>query len=204
MAFGNKRFSAGTIWLPTGNGDTTNISPTDFGSPFLPVTTVGMGGQPGGLGLQHQGGWANRVYQRVQLDSGVTSATSAGLVAANQIAYWKDKTQYLVTNDVNQVNAPRGQVLTNNAFRNFVAGIFRTAVTSGYACDVLQYGVSIPVKTTGSPALGDKIVSDVSTTAAQGVTVTAGTAPGVAVIGTAVGPAVANVTPVDVDIQGIE
>jgi hypothetical protein len=209
MAFGNKRFSAGTVWLPTGNGDTTNISPTDFGQPLNPPgnvpVNVGMGGQPGGLGLQHQGAWANRVYQRVQLDSGATAATGVGLVAANQLAYWKDKFHYIVTNDVNQVNAANGQqALTNSAFRNFVAGVFRNPVTPGYFCDVLQMGLSIGVKTTGAPAIGDQLVSDVSLTAAQAATVTAGTPAGVHVVGTVSGLTVNNVTPTDLEIQGIE
>ena len=201
MALANRQ-SAGTIWLPTGNPDTTNISPTDFGTN---VTAVGMGGQPGGLGIRFEAGFPDRAYQRVQLDSGVTSATSAGVVAANQLAYWKDKSKYIVTNDVNQVNANNNQqALTNNGFRNFVAGIFRNAATSGNYIDILQRGRSISVKTTGSPAVGDFLVSDTSTSAAQAATVTAGTAPTCKTIGVVVGPAVSNVTPCDVDIPEVQ
>jgi len=187
------RQSAGTIWLPTGNPDTTNISPTDF---------LGMGGQPGQLGTRFQATPANRAYQRVKLDSGATAATSVGVVAANELAYWKDKANYLVTNDVAQAQGGAGA--SNSAFRNFVAGIFRTAVTAGNYCDVLQAGLAISVKTTGSPAVGDTLVSDTSTSAAQAAAVTAGTAPTCLKIGIATGPAVANVTPCDVDIPVVQ
>jgi hypothetical protein len=202
MAYANRQ-SAGTIWLPTGNPDTTNITPTDFG--VQPPTQVGMGGQPGGLGIRFEAGFANRAYQRVQLDSGCTAAAPSGLVAANQLAYWKDKTQYLVTNDAAQANAARAQALTNSGFRNFVAGIFRSAITPGNFCDILQRGVSISVKTTGATAIGDTLVGDTSTTAAQAVAVTAGTAPTTRVtIGTVGAATVSNVTPTDVDIPEVQ
>lgn len=194
MALAN-RHSAGTVWLPTGNPDTTNITSTDF---------LSLGGQPGSLGIQFDGGVPNRSYQRVQLDSGATSATAIGVVAANQLAYWKDKTNYIVTNDVNQAIGAPSVAETNNNFRNYVAGIFRTAVTAGNYCDVLQRGLSISVKTTGSPAIGDKLVSDTSTSTARAAVVTPGTAPTVQIIGTARGPAVANVTPCDVDVINIQ
>lgn len=194
MADANRQ-SAGTVWLPTGNPDTTNISSTDFNS---------LGGQPGSLGIKFEATPPDRAYQRVQLDSGATSATSVGVVAANQLAYWKDKSKYIVTNDVNQANAVNNQALTNNGFRNFVAGIFRSAVTAGNFCDILQRGRNISVKTTGSPAAGDFLVSDTSTSAAQAATVTAGTAPTCKTIGVVTGPAVANVTPCDVDIPEVQ
>jgi len=202
MADANRQ-SPGTIWLPTGNPDTTNIAPADFG--IGSTTTVGMGGQPGGLGIRFEATPPDRAYQRVRLDSGVTSSSSAGLVAANQLAYWKDKANYLVTNDVNQVNAPYGQALTNSGFRNFVAGIFRSStLTSGNFIDILQRGRAINVKTTGSPAIGDFLVSDTSTTTAQAATVTAGTAPTCKTIGVVSGTTVANVTPCDVDITEVQ
>jgi hypothetical protein len=202
MADANRQ-SAGTIWLPTGNPDTTNITPANWG----PTTTnVTMGGQPGSLGIKFEASPPDRAYQRVQLDSGATASSPAGVVAANQLAYWKDKSQYIVTNDINQANAVNmaGVAWTNSGFRNFVAGIFRSAVTAGNYCDILQRGRSISVKTTGSPAPGDFLVSDTSTTAAQAATVTAGTAPTCKTLGVVVGAAVANVTPCDVDIPEVQ
>lgn len=200
MAFANRQ-SAGTIWLPTGNPDTTNITPTDFGLPPN-ATSVGMGGQPGSLGTRFEAINAGNAYQRVKLDSGATASTSVGVVAANELAYWKDKANYIVTNDVAQVNG--GNALTNSGFRNFVAGIFRSAVTAGNFCDILQRGRAIGVKTTGSPAVGDFLVSDTSTSTAQAATVTAGTAPTAKTIGVVSGATVANVTPCDVDIPEVQ
>lgn len=192
MADANRQ-SAGTIWLPTGNPDTTNITPTDFNS---------MGGQPGSLGIRFEASPPDRAYQRVQLDSGAVSASPSGVVAANQLAYWKDKSKYIVTNDSAQ--AMGGAGAANSAFRNFIAGIFRSAVTGGNYCDVLQAGLNISVKTTGSPAVGDNLVGDTSTTAAQAATVAAGTAITVMSIGKARGAAVANVTACDVDIPVVQ
>lgn len=192
MAFAN-RHSAGSIWLPTKNPDTTNISSADFNS---------LGGQPGSLGATFEAANPQNTYQRVQLDSGATSAAPSGAVAANQLAYWKDKGSYLVTNDVRFADG--GTALTNSGFRNFVAGIFRLAATAGNYIDVLQRGHDIGVKTTGSPAVGDFLVSDTSTTAAQAATVTAGTAPTCLKIGIVSGATVANVTPCDVDIPNAQ
>lgn len=202
MALGNRQ-SAGTIWLPTGNPDTTNITPTDFGTN---VTSANMGGQPGSLGIRFEAAVPTRAYQRVKLDSGATASTSVGVVAANQLAYWKDKSQYIVTNDVTQANAAnmQGVSMSNSGFRNFIAGVFRSAVTAGNYCDILQRGQSISVKTTGSPSIGDTLVSDTSTSTAQAATVTAGTAPTCKPIGIVSGTTVANVTPCDVDIPEVQ
>ena len=202
MADANRQ-SAGTIWLPTGNPDTTNIAPGDWGPT---TTTVGMGGQSGSLGIRFEASPPDRAYQRVQLDSGATASTSVGVVAANQLAYWKDKSQYIVTNDIAQANAANlpGTAMANSGFRNFVAGIFRSAVTAGRYIDILQRGRSISVKTTGTVNPGDTVVSDTSTSAAQGVAVTAGTAPTCKVVGIASGLTVANVTPTDVDIPEVQ
>src|SRR5262245_57906508 len=194
MAFAN-RHSAGTIWLPTGTPDTTNITQADFG---IATNTVGMGVQPGSIGITFEGGSPDRTYQRVQHDSGATASSPSGVVAANQIAYWKDKTRYIVTNDSAQ--AIGGAGAANSAFRNFIAGIYRTAVTAGNYCDILQRGTNINVKTTGTAAIGDTLVGDTSTTAAQAAVVTAGTQWTVQKIGNARSATVANVTPTDVDI----
>ncbi len=127
------------------------------------------------------------------------------MVAANQLAYWKDKSKYLVTNDAAQANAAVGLATANSGFRNFVAGIFRSAVTASNYCDILQRGRAISVKTTGAPVAGDFIIGDTSQTAAQGIPTIAGATQLACVrIGVAAGPAVANVTPVDVDIPEVQ
>lgn len=112
------------VYVPTHNPDTWQAAALYAG---------------GELGLAYDAN--DRAYQRVQVDSGATAANPVGVVAANQLAFWKDKDRYLVTNDDRQ--AIGGSIV--NAFRNQVAGIFRRAVTAGYFCDILQRGDNIPV-----------------------------------------------------------
>jgi len=87
----------------------------------------------------------DKTYQIVKCDSGATASTSAGAVAANDLAFWKDKDKYLVTNDAAQAIGAG----TANAYRNQVAGVFRVAATAGYHVAVLQRGDNIPVNATG-------------------------------------------------------
>lgn len=186
MAFGN-RHSAGTVWLPTGNPDTTNITPTDFNS---------MGGQPGGLGLAFEANNPARSYQRVKLDSGATAATPVGVVAANQLAYWKDKDQYLVTNDS---RFAMNSVAT--AYTNYVAGIFRVAGTAGNFIDVLQHGRSIPVADGANTfAAGEPVIAEATTNAAAADRVAVGTAAPSQQLGVARGAASGGNVNVDIDI----
>lgn len=141
-------------------------------------------------------------YQRVQLDSGATASNAVGVVAAGQLAYWKDKSNYLVTNDVRQAV---GFASANTAYRNQVAGVFRVAATAGYYCDVQQKGPSAAVKiASGSPAIGDQIVSDNTASTSQGVVVAAGTAVTVLGVGiaNAAGTSVTSIG-VDLNIPGI-
>ena len=102
-----------TLYVPTGDPDTWSSSTLQ---------------RPGELGKRHDD--SDRTYQRVQLDSGCTSDNSVGVVAANQLAYWKNKQLYLVTNDLKQAEGA-----ASSAQAQFAAGIFRSAVTAGYYCD---------------------------------------------------------------------
>lgn len=192
MALGN-RHSAGTIWLPTGNPDTTNITPTDFNS---------LGGQPGGLGLVFEAGNPARRYQRVQLDSGATSATPTGAVAANQLMYWKDKSSYLVTNDS---RFAMGGAAAASVFRNFGAGVLRLAATAGNYIDILQGGQSIPCKDGGNTfAAGEQVIPENDTTAAAFDRVAIGTAATNQILGIARGVASGGNVNVDIDIPGAQ
>ena len=179
-----------TIWLPTGNPDTTSITPADFSA---------LGGQPGQLGMEFD--YNNRKYQRVQLDSGVTAATPIGVAAANQLAYWKAKAGgpgagYIVTNNRQQaLGFPGG----NDGYRNQVAGIIRFAALGGNYIDVLKSGDSIPVASDGNGADGGVAVAEAGANA-RVTAVTAGTAPTCITVGVIRGAAVANVINVDVDI----
>ncbi len=105
-----------------------------------------------------------------------------------------------------QANAAnmQGVAMANSGFRNFVAGIFRSAVTAGRYVDILQRGQKINVKTTSTVNAGDTVVGDTSTTAAQAVAVTAGTAPTCKVIGVCSVAAANNIAQVDVDIPEVQ
>lgn len=114
----------------------------------------------------------DKAYQKVTLDSGATSATPTGAVAANQLAYWKDRSNYVVTND------SRFALFANTAlsFRNNVAGLFRSAVPAGANCFVLQRGRNVSVKEVGSATPGMQLVASTSTTAADALGVAINTA----------------------------
>lgn len=118
----------------------------------------------------------HKEYQLVQLDSGATASTTLGVVAANQLAFWKDRTKYIVTNDTAQAIGANAVGATNSGFRNEVAGVFRVAATAGNYCFVLRKGESVSVKAaTATYVPGDSIVANTGT-AADCTAVAAGTA----------------------------
>lgn len=173
------------VYLSTGNPDTTNdatlYAPGELGACF-----------------DYPPGTNQRTYQRVQLDSGATAANTVGVVAANQIAFWKSKSAKIVTNDFRQaIDAS----VANGAMNN-VAGVFRTAVTAGYYCDVLKTGNSISVTSDGSGTAGSIAVADTTANTARIVGVTVGTAPGYQQLGV-IRTAGATAT-VDVDIANLD
>lgn len=180
-----------TIWLPTGNPDTTNITIADWDS---------VAGQRGQLGMVHEND--SNTYQRVKLDSGATSATPTGVVAANQLAFWRyqgDSTvqPYTVTNDrrfaMNLTEA-------TGAYANFVAGIFRMAVTAGRYCDILVKGPNIPVADGGNTfAAGELIFAELDSAAAVN-RVAVGTYPSYLALGRARGAASGGNVNCDIDI----
>ncbi len=154
--------------------------------------------KPGELGARAD--INNTEWQLVQLDSGATASAPAGVVAVGQAAYWKDKSKYLVTNDMTQaVGAAAGA-------RNEVAGVFQVAVTAGNYCYVQQKGRSLnAVKTkSGSPNIGDWLVADNTASTAQFDVVAIATAPTVRSYGVyaAAGSSSTTAT-VDLDIPGI-
>lgn len=138
-----------TAYVVTGNPDTLNITSADWDLQ-----------NPGQLGMAFDAN--DRAYQFVQVDSGCTAATAVGVVAANEIAFWKDKDQYLVTND--RAQAIGGSVA--NAYRNQVAGIFRNAVTAGRYTAILQRGDNIPVREVNSAGgIGQHLIAEAAATA---------------------------------------
>jgi hypothetical protein len=124
-------------FMPQGTPDKTN-SPTPFYA-------------PGEIGCAFNDQNLGGSYLRVLLDSGATSATSVGAVAAYQVAYWKDQKNAIVTNDKNQCDVgPTGAI-------NRVAGIFQLAVSTApgvtgtdgnptqYVCDLVIQKRAYPV-----------------------------------------------------------
>lgn len=164
-----------------------------------------IGLHPGDLGqraILTEVGTGTKEYQKVQLDSGATSATPAGALVAGTLTYWKDKSKYLVTNDSRM--AIGGQ--TTHGWRNEVAGVItRVAPTAGNQTWVQQKGNYPTLKiASGAPNQGDQVVSDTSATAAQGLLVAANTAPLVQSLGKAAATSGAVVSlSVDLDIPGI-
>jgi hypothetical protein len=150
---------------------------------------------PGDLGTAYD--YNDKTYQRVVCDSGATSATPTGLVAANQLAFWKDRANYVVTNDSRMA-------LFNNvadSFRNNVAGVFRSAVPPGASCFVLIRGRNIPVKASAGTA-GQLMTANTGTAAdASGTAI--GTAPQYEVLGVAIGSVASGNVATDFDIPNI-
>jgi hypothetical protein len=123
----------------------------------------------GALGQRNTG--EAKDYQLVKLDSGATASADTGVVAAGDLAFWKDKAPYLVTNDIAQALGPADA--TNDNKRNAVAGVFLNAVTAANYCWIQQGGrANVLAASGGTYAVGniaiaaDSTVSDVTTIAA--------------------------------------
>lgn len=136
-------------------------------------------------------------YLTVQLDSGATAANPVGVVAANQVAYFRDRLNGLVTNDARV--AEMGI--------DGVAGIFPYAATAGNVT-AIRTGRSraTSVKVDGSTfAAGDNVISDSAANGPQGTRIAAGTAAAQGrFIGKARGAAVANVLSVDLQLPDFD
>jgi hypothetical protein len=146
---------------------------------------------PGEIGLAYNDQSTGRGYVRVKLDSGATSATPTGAPLIGQLAYWKDRTNAIVTNDSRMSDV--GPV----GFVNRVAGVFSVVPTTApgvngadgqplqYVTDLIIQGLNVPTATTGTPVLGSLATADTTTTTARALTTaTAVTAPVSQVVGT--------------------
>ena len=176
-------------------------------------TTSGIGihvGELGGRVELTQTGAGTKEYQKVQLDSGATAAADVA-PAIGQLVYWKNKSQYLVTNSKLQAlghnsSTAGGQSYnqTTDAYRNEVAGVLTVAATPGNYTWIQQKGNNTNVLiTSGSPLPGDNLIA--TTTSGTGVlSAAAATAPVVPILGKFTTPQT-SVTAgfVDLDIPGI-
>lgn len=153
-------------WVPNGNPNTWHGN------------TEGLNGSglkaPGELGAVLP--WDGDQYQLVKMDSGATSATATGVPAAGQLAFWKDRNNYLVTNDsrfADSAHVPANQFPRDH--RNSVAGVVEMAVLGNEFFFVHQKGLS-NVKTGTSPNPGD-VLSAATGTGADCTSTASGTAP---------------------------
>jgi len=170
------------------NSATTQTAYFDTGNPAtFNSATLYAGGQ---LGQVYDAN--GNTFQTVKGDSGMTAATPTGVVAAGDLAFWKDRANYLVTNDSRAVTG----------FRNEVAGVFRTTVTAGYYCTVQQRGNAVSVASDASGANGDVAVAN-SGTAADVAAVAAGTAPTYIPVGIIRGAASGGFIAVDLNVPSI-
>ena len=164
-----------TIYADTGDPDTVNVASLY---------------KPGELGASLSRN--NREYQLVQCDTGAPSATGVGVVAATQLAFWKDRSAYLVTNDLAQ------------SVRNQVAGIFRAAITAGRYCFVLKRGQAISVLADSATYVdGEKAIANSGTNAGI-INIAAGTAITYTGVGEVRGARSGGVVSVDVNIPEVE
>lgn len=140
---------------------------------------------PGQVGISFE--LNDKVYTPVILDSGCTAATPTGLVAANQLLFWKSKANRIVTNDRRMA---LGASVTN-ASGNFVAGVARCAVpaasmgTGGALICMLVRGYGITLKAGTVSGLGQQIVADTDANGPQVLGVAVGTASTYAPVGVA-------------------
>lgn len=154
--------------------------------------------RPGELGQAYYAD-TGKGYQVVQCDSGATASAPSGVVAAGDLAFWKNKASYLVTPDLGQAAA--SESTNQSSKRNLVAGVFTAAVTAGNYCVVQQRGRHAAVKSDGG---GDFVSGDTAiakNTAASDIDrVAAGTGPGHTMIGIVAAAESAGFTAVDLDL----
>ena len=143
----------------------------------------------------------NKDYQLVRLDSGATASAATGVVDAGDLGFWKDKSAYLTTNDIAQaLGAVDAQ---NDNKRNFVAGVFLSAITAGNHCWIQQGGrASVLAAVGGTYDVGnvaiaaDSTLSDVTTVAPP-------TAPTHVVVGLVAGARSSGKANLDLTLPGI-
>lgn len=181
--------------------------PNRFGSPIPYLGLTGTFADYDEAALYYAGALGQRTaqdgreYQLVRLDSGAVAAADSGIVVANDLAFWKSKVDYLVTNEIAQ--AIGAEDATQDHKRNAVAGVFLSAITAGNHCFIQQAGRASVLAAAGGTydvgnlaIAGDTVVSDVTTVAA-------GTAASHTLVGLVAGARASGSAPVDLLLPGI-
>ena len=186
-------------YMPQGTPALTN-SPTPFYA-------------PGEIGCAFNDQNSGGSYLRVKLDSGATASTGVGVVAAGQLAFWKDQAAGIVTNDKAQCDVgPSGAI-------NRVAGIFQLAVTAApgvngtdgnpvqYVCDLVIQKRAYPVAATGTLIAGAAAIADTTASTSriisQAAVTTAPVSQVLGIVASATAPA-SNFASVDVNIGFVD
>jgi hypothetical protein len=152
---------------------------------------------PGDLGIRFSTA-DNKNWQIVQLDSGALSSATVG-----QVVYWKDKANYIVTN--NNLFANGGTGATTTTAKSFVAGVIAPAtVTAGYYTAIQQGGRHSALVTASiTTVVGDSFVPHTVTGSATNASAGAGVAPPGPQIGIAVEASTATTHAADLTMVGI-
>lgn len=152
--------------------------------------------KPGELGARME--LTGKAYQLVQVDSGATASTGAGHVPqCGDLAFWKDRKNYLVTNDKVQADVGDNALAVGNCLS--VAGVFcslktssqaggDTSITPGNYGFIQQRGIHVGVlNTSGGAIKGDALAATITSTSATPTTTkfSPGTVPTTTVVGIA-------------------
>lgn len=142
--------------------------------------------KPGELGSQFQS--ANKGYQLIQVDSGAVAANSVGVPVCGQLAYWKSRSSYIVTNDPRQSETGSGTQALNSVagvFCSLTSGAAGTAsITAGNYGVIQQRGTHVGVQTDGTASTaGQWLQPDTAGTTAKVDAVALGTAPAYTPVG---------------------
>jgi hypothetical protein len=171
------RWEQPTVYLASGDPETENVASLQY---------------PGQLGIrftiERPGGTSpSKRYQLIRTDSTMSVSPFAGAVA-----WWSDKTAYLVTTSPTALGRGR------------IAGVFRTAITKGnYGC--VQIGGKSPdVKFVDAPTAVPSVAGlqvFPSATAGKADAMTAGSTPGYPTLGVSSGVYNAANATADVDLD---
>jgi len=195
--------------MPSGRVDGSLYIGAQGGIEQMNVTTLY---KPGELGKRIE--LSGKAYQLVQVDSGATASTGAGHVPqCGDLAFWKNKSTYTVTNDRTQAFCG----VTNS--RNAVAGVFcqvansapvagAASITPGNYGYIQQRGQHVGVLTSAATLTsGLLICASSSATVPDGVNIAVGSSPVGNVVGTATagnGAVTATYTPATLGNEDVD
>ncbi len=181
--------------------------PNRFGSPIPYLGVNGTFADFDESSLYYAGALGQRTsqdgreYQLVRLDSGAVAAADAGVVALGDLAFWKDKSAYLVTNEIAQ--ALGAEDATQDNKRNSVAGVFLSAITANNYCFIQQGGQASVLAASGGTYDVGNVAIAADSVAADVTTIVPPTAPTHTIVGLVAGARSGGVAYIDLILPGI-